>query len=78
MIFPVRKYATDLIIANVETLSHETATFTAFLQTVVSLGAMAPCPSTSTTVNRGISRLANIEHDILCAGHVRYDEQIDV
>jgi len=49
IIFPGGEYRTNLIIANVETLSHDSiATLTAFLQTVISLGGMArwpPCRS---------------------------------
>jgi len=43
VIFPGGEYATNLIIANVETLSHDDGyTLTAFLQTVISLGGHGP------------------------------------
>jgi len=48
IIFPGSEYITNLIIANMETLSHDDSyILTAFLQTAISLGepgAMTPCP----------------------------------
>jgi len=45
IIFPDSEYMTNLIISNVETLSHDDSyTLTAFLQTVISLGGHGPLP----------------------------------
>jgi len=50
VIFPDGEYATDLIIANVKTLSHDDSSSHSFYQTLVSFflfgGGMAPRPST--------------------------------
>jgi len=43
IIFPGSEYMTNVVIADVETPSHDDSyTLTAFLQMVISLGAMAP------------------------------------
>ena len=59
IVFPGSEYMTNVIIANVETLSHDDSyTLTGFLQTVISLGAMASWPiSESVTVFAQLKRL---------------------
>jgi len=49
IIFPDGEYATNLIIANVETLSYDVSNLTAFLQIGHEFGVMGPCPSGSAT-----------------------------
>jgi len=52
IVFPGSEHATDLVIANVKTLIHDDSYYqsiTAFLQTVMSLGAWPLAPGSATT-----------------------------